>query len=63
MGREDIAAGKMKQIKGKTNDIAGAISGDTAKQIKGKAQKVIGKLQEGLGRASAAKGRDPKMDA
>ena len=51
MGREDIAAGKIKQAKGKANDIAGAVKGDTAQQIKGKAQKVVGKIQEGIGKA------------
>ena len=39
MGREDIAAGKLKQIKGKANDIAGAVTGNTGRQIKGKVQK------------------------
>jgi uncharacterized protein YjbJ (UPF0337 family) len=53
MGTEDIAAGKVKQIKGMANDIAGAIKGDTAQQIKGKAQKVVGKVQEAMGRESA----------
>jgi uncharacterized protein YjbJ (UPF0337 family) len=52
MGREDIAAGKVKQVKGNANDIAGAIKGDTAQQIKGKAQKVVGKIQEALGKES-----------
>jgi uncharacterized protein YjbJ (UPF0337 family) len=52
MGSEDVAAGKVKQVKGKANDIAGAIKGDTAQQIKGKAQKVVGKVQEELGKSS-----------
>ena len=50
MGREDVAAGKVKQIKGKANDIAGAIKGDTAQQIKGKIQKGVGKVQEAMGK-------------
>ena len=54
MGREDVAAGKAKQIKGKVNDILGAVKGDTAQQIKGKVQKGVGKIQEGLGRGSKA---------
>jgi uncharacterized protein YjbJ (UPF0337 family) len=53
MGREDIAAGKVKQLKGKANDIAGAIKGDTAQQIKGKVQKAVGKAQEKIGRSSS----------
>jgi uncharacterized protein YjbJ (UPF0337 family) len=52
MGHEDIAAGKAKQAKGKLNDIAGAIKGNTAQQIKGKTQKVIGKVQEEIGKHS-----------
>ena len=55
MGREDVAAGKIKQAKGKANDIAGAIKGDTAQQIKGKAQKVVGKIQESIGKGSSNK--------
>jgi uncharacterized protein YjbJ (UPF0337 family) len=52
MGHEDIAAGKAKQVKGKLNDIAGAIKGDTAQQIKGKTQKVVGQVQEEIGKES-----------
>lgn len=50
MAREDVAAGKVKQAKGKTNDIVGAARGKTSQQIKGKAQKAMGKAQEKLGR-------------
>ena len=53
MGSEDVAAGKVKQVKGKANDIAGAVKGDTAQQIKGKIQQGIGKVQEALGKDSA----------
>ena len=48
MGQEDRIAGKVKQAKGKANDVAGAIKGDTGQQIKGKVQQVVGKLQEKL---------------
>jgi uncharacterized protein YjbJ (UPF0337 family) len=51
MGNEDVAAGKVKQVKGKANDIAGAVKGDTGQQIKGKAQQVAGKVQESIGKA------------
>jgi uncharacterized protein YjbJ (UPF0337 family) len=52
MGREDVAAGKAKQVKGKLNDVVGAIRGDTSQQVKGKIQKGVGKAQEKLGRKS-----------
>ena len=55
MAREDVAAGKIKQAKGKANDIAGAIKGDTAQQIRGKAQKAVGKIQESIGKGSSNK--------
>ncbi len=53
MGREDVAAGQAKQVKGKANDIAGAVKGDTAQQIKGKVQSAVGKVQEKLGKKSS----------
>lgn len=53
MGREDIAAGKAKKIRGKTNDVLGAMSGDTSRQLKGKAQKAVGKMQEKMGKHTA----------
>ena len=49
MGKEDIAAGKAKQVKGKANDVVGAIKGDTAQQVKGKVQQAVGKAQAKLG--------------
>ncbi len=51
MAREDVAAGKVKQIKGKANDIAGAVKGNSAQQLKGKIQKGVGKVQEKLGKS------------
>ena len=53
MGREDIAAGQSKRVRGKVNDVVGAVKGDTSQQLKGKAQKAIGKVQEKLGKASS----------
>jgi uncharacterized protein YjbJ (UPF0337 family) len=52
MGREDIAAGKIKQARGKANDIIGAATGNTGRQIKGKLQNAAGKVQEKIGKAS-----------
>ena len=49
MASEDKIAGKVKQAKGKANDVAGAVKGDTGQQIKGKVQKAVGKVQEKLG--------------
>lgn len=50
MATEDVAAGKIKQLKGKANDVAGAVKGDTGQQIKGKVEKAVGKVQEALGK-------------
>lgn len=50
MGKEDVAAGRTKQAKGKLNDVMGAVKGDTGQQIKGKVQKAVGKAQAKLGR-------------
>lgn len=50
MGREDVAAGKAKQLKGKANDVIGAVKGDSGQQLKGKIQKGVGKVQEALGK-------------
>ena len=55
MGREDIAAGRAKQVRGKVNDVVGAVTGDTGRQIKGKIQSAVGKAQEAMGRSSAKK--------
>ena len=52
MGQKDVTAGRIKQIKGKANDIAGAITGNTAQQIKGKVQQAVGNVQEKLGQAT-----------
>ena len=50
MGREDVAAGKAKQVRGKINDVVEAVRGNTAQQVKGKIQKGMGKVQEKLGK-------------
>ena len=51
MAREDVAAGKMKQLKGKAKDVIGAVRGNSGQQLRGKAQKGVGKVQEKLGKA------------
>ena len=52
MASEDVAAGKIKQAKGKANDVIGAARGNTGQQLKGKIQKGVGKAQAALGRSS-----------
>ena len=49
MAKEDVAAGKAKQLKGKVNDVVGAVKGDSSQQAKGKVQKGVGKIQSKLG--------------
>ena len=58
MGREDVTAGKIKQVKGKANDVIGAVTGNTTRQVNGKIQKTVGKIQENLGKDST---RSPKQ--
>jgi uncharacterized protein YjbJ (UPF0337 family) len=40
----------VKQIKGKANEIAGAVRGDTGQEVKGKIQQGVGKIQENIGK-------------
>jgi uncharacterized protein YjbJ (UPF0337 family) len=42
----------MKQVKGKGNDVMGAIKGDSSQQAKGKVQKAVGKVQAALGKGT-----------
>jgi uncharacterized protein YjbJ (UPF0337 family) len=60
MGLEDTTAGKVKQIKGKANEVAGAVKGDTAQEIKGKIQQGVGKVQEAVGKATTKRPEDRK---
>jgi len=39
----------VKQLNGKANDIAGAVTGKPARQIKGKIRQFAGKVQESFG--------------
>jgi uncharacterized protein YjbJ (UPF0337 family) len=52
MGAEDIAAGKLKRVRGAVNDAVGGATGNTRQQIKGKVQKVEGRVQEAYGKAT-----------
>ena len=65
MAREDVAAGKVKQIRGKANDVIGAMRGKSSQQVKGKIQKGMGKVQEKMGKADrnrkARNGRDRRV--
>jgi uncharacterized protein YjbJ (UPF0337 family) len=53
MGSEDVAAGRVKQVRGKANDIAGAVKGNVGQQIKGKVQKAVGDAQVAMGKGSS----------
>jgi len=60
MGREDVAAGRSKQLKGKANDIVGAVKGDSSQQAKGKVQKAVGKVQSAIGKADSKAQRNAR---
>ena len=62
MATEDRIGGKMKQARGKGNDVMGAIKGDDSQQAKGKVQKVVGKVQDKVGKATSkmSRGRDAR---
>ena len=62
MATEDTVGGKMKQLRGKANDVMGAAKGDTSQQIKGKVQKAVGKVQEAVGKADSKAQRNARRD-
>ena len=39
MGSEDKVAGKAKQVKGKVNEVAGAVKGDTGQKSRAKSRR------------------------
>ena len=60
MAMEDRVGGKIKQAKGKGNDVMGAAKGDTSQQIKGKVQKAVGKVQSAIGKADSKAQRNTR---
>jgi len=50
-GVKNQGEGVDKQIRGKANEVAGAVTGDLSQELKGKVQKNVGKVQEKVGRA------------
>ena len=52
MRQKDVTAGRIIQIKGKANDIAGAVTGNTGRRVKGKVQQAVGKAQVAVGKAT-----------
>jgi len=48
MSLKGEASGRMKQAKGKAKEIAGSITGNTSRQLKGKVEKTMGKAQAKL---------------
>lgn len=46
---KDQTQGRAEQVKGKVKEVAGAVTGDTSTEIKGKIQKNLGKAQAGVG--------------
>lgn len=57
MAMEDRIAGKVKKLKGRTNDTVGAARGKTSQQVKGKLQKAAGAVQEAMGKADSRMNR------
>jgi len=51
-------AGRLKQLKGKVNDVVGAARGNTAQQVKGKVQKAVGKVQTEMSKSERQASRD-----
>ena len=57
MALEDRIAGKIKKLKGRGNDTAGAARGKSSQQVKGKLQKAAGAVQDALGKADSKMSR------
>jgi uncharacterized protein YjbJ (UPF0337 family) len=48
-GFENQAKGLGKEIKGKTRNVVGGVTGDSSEQLKGKAEELKGKAQRKIG--------------
>ncbi len=55
MGKEDIFAGRVKQIRGKANQAVGKATDDKRQRVKGKMQVAAGEIQEFIGKNSRGK--------
>ena len=49
-GMENQSKGLGRQVEGKKDEVLGAATGDTSRELKGKFEKNVGKVQEKLGR-------------
>jgi uncharacterized protein YjbJ (UPF0337 family) len=56
---EDKAKGGMKEMKGRTKEAAGSLTGNRKLEAKGKAETAGGKLQKGVGKARDEAERRP----
>jgi uncharacterized protein YjbJ (UPF0337 family) len=48
-GMDNESKGLGRQVEGKKDEVLGAVTGDTSRELKGKLQKNVGKVQERLG--------------
>jgi uncharacterized protein YjbJ (UPF0337 family) len=53
----DKAEGKFHKIKGKLNGVAGVITDDIEREIKGKAENIAGRVQEKIGQVKKVFGK------
>ena len=49
-GMENESKGLNRQVEGKKDEVLGAVTGDTSRELKGKLNKNVGKVQEHIGR-------------
>ena len=61
-GAENQIKGLGNELKGKTRNSIGGVTGDTSEQIKGKAQELKGKAQRKIGEVQSDSDRDRDDD-